>query len=72
VSDLSELFEQLAHGPMLLATAFASVNVDCDNGTTLQFQACPGLSKPRQKVFPHTRVNMGQRETDPAMWFLTS
>jgi hypothetical protein len=32
VSDLSELFEQLADGPVLLATAFASVDADRDNG----------------------------------------
>jgi hypothetical protein len=32
VSDLSELFEQLADGPVLLATAFDSVNADYDNG----------------------------------------
>jgi hypothetical protein len=31
VSDLSELFEQLADGPVLLATAFASVDADCDS-----------------------------------------
>ena len=30
MSDLSKLFEQLADGPVLLATAFASVNTDCD------------------------------------------
>ena len=35
MSDLSELFEQLADGPVLLATAFDSLNVDCDNGATL-------------------------------------
>jgi hypothetical protein len=32
VSDLSELFEQLAVGPVLLATAFDSADADCDNG----------------------------------------
>ena len=36
MSDLSELFEQLADGPVLLATAFDSVNADCDNGATLR------------------------------------
>jgi hypothetical protein len=56
----------------VVATDPVSVDADCDNETTLQFQACHGLSKPRQKVFPRTRVNMGQRETDPAIWFLTS
>jgi hypothetical protein len=35
VSDLSELFEQLADGPVLLATAFDSVNADYDNGSAL-------------------------------------
>jgi hypothetical protein len=50
-----------------VATDPVSVDADYDNGTALQFQACPGLSKPRQKVFPRTRVNMGQRETDPAV-----
>jgi hypothetical protein len=36
VSDLSELFEQLADGPVLLATAFDSVDADYDYGATLQ------------------------------------
>jgi hypothetical protein len=36
VSDLSELFEQLADGPVLLATAFTSVDADHDNGTALR------------------------------------
>lgn len=35
MSDLSELFEQLADGPVLLVTDSVSVNADCDNGTTL-------------------------------------
>jgi hypothetical protein len=35
VSDLSELFEQLADGPVLLATAFDSVDANYDNGTTI-------------------------------------
>jgi hypothetical protein len=41
VSGLSELFEQLADGPVLLATAFVSVNADYDNGASRQwpFQA---------------------------------
>ena len=56
----------------VVATDRVSVDADWDNGAALQFQACHGLSKPRQKVFPRTRVNMGQRETDPAIWFLTS
>ena len=34
MSDLSELFEQLADGPVLLATAFDSVDADYDNGAT--------------------------------------
>ncbi len=56
----------------VVATDPASVNADCDNGAAVQFQACPGLSKPRQRVFPRTRVKMGQRETDPAICSLTS
>jgi hypothetical protein len=36
VSDLSELFEQLADVPVLLATAFDSVNADCGNGAALR------------------------------------
>ena len=35
MSDLSELFEQLADGPVLLATAFDSVDADFDNGAAL-------------------------------------
>jgi hypothetical protein len=35
VSDLSELFEQLADGPVLLATDPASVNADCFNGAAV-------------------------------------
>jgi hypothetical protein len=38
VSDLSELFEQLADGPVLLATAFDSVDADCDNGAVVPCQ----------------------------------
>src|SRR5918994_309193 len=56
----------------VVATDPVSVDADCDNETTLQIQACHGLSKPRQKVFPRTPVNTGQRETDPAIWFLSS
>ena len=37
MSDLSELFEQLADGPVLLATAFDSVDADYD--TALPFRA---------------------------------
>ena len=69
----------LALGPVVEAPAGAvvatdpvSVDADCDNETALQFQACPSLGKPQQKVFPRTRENMGQRKTDPAIWFLTS
>ena len=39
MSDLSELFEQLADGPVLLATAFDSVNADYDNGTVALYGA---------------------------------
>jgi hypothetical protein len=39
VSDLSELFEQLADGPVLLATDPASVNADSDNGAILHSSA---------------------------------
>jgi hypothetical protein len=35
VSDLSEPFEQLADGPVLLATDCVSVDADCDNGTAV-------------------------------------
>jgi hypothetical protein len=35
VSDLSELFEHLADGLVLLATAFDSADADCDNGTAV-------------------------------------
>src|ERR687898_3265358 len=57
------MMEREASASAVVATDPASVDADCDNGTELQFQACHGLSKPRQKVFPRTRVNMGQRET---------
>jgi hypothetical protein len=70
LSDRGRVGEALARA--VVATDTASVDADCDNETTLQFQACHGLSKPRQKVFPRIRVNMGQRETDPAIWFLAS
>ena len=35
MSDLNELFEQLADGPVLLATDRETVDADWDNGTTL-------------------------------------
>jgi hypothetical protein len=56
VSDLSELIEQLADGPVLLATDRESADADWDNGTTLQHQACAGLSKFRKRSLPCTRV----------------
>lgn len=44
MSDLSELFERLADGPVLLATAFDSVDADRDNGTA----ALPSTLGPRR------------------------
>lgn len=44
MSDLSELFEQLADGPVLLATAFDSADADCDNGG--RKLPCPGMRRP--------------------------
>jgi hypothetical protein len=57
VSDLSELFEQLADRPVLLATDTASANADLNNGTTIHHQACARLSKSRIKALPRTQVN---------------
>jgi hypothetical protein len=62
VSDLSELFEQLADGPVLLATAFDSANADCDNGTTLQRQDRAGLRKRRRISLQRASVDGGIRK----------
>lgn len=64
MSDLSELFEQLADGPVLLATAFDSVDADCDNGTTLQRTLHPSSLPPG----PFRLRWEGAREEAKAKW----
>ena len=58
----NSIFSALRVGTLVgtvAATGSVSANVDFDNGTSLQRQACAGLSKLRVTSIPRTRVNKG-------------